>query len=114
MGTNRQLIRQDLQAKKDPVLYGAMAKVIIDHGLMNLPFIKRHCRDYDKFIATVLNYDLLEAAEGCGVRADLIESAALAYARARYASIPYSTGLEYEDTDSIKSIVNLCLLSGQI
>jgi len=98
----------------DSLLYGAMAKVIVDHGLMNLPFIKKHCRDYDKFIATVVNYDLLEAAEACGVHADLIEAAALAYARAGSAAILYSTGLEYGDTDSIKAMVNLCLLSGHI
>jgi len=98
----------------DSLLYGAMAKVIVDHGSMNLPFIKKHCRDYDKFIAKVLEYDLLEAAEVCGVRADLIEAAALAYAGARSAAILYSTGLEYGDTDSIKAMVNLCLLSGQL
>lgn len=98
----------------DALLYCAMAKVIVDHGLMNMPFIKKYCRDYDKFMKAILRYDLLEAASDCGVRADLIEEAALAYARAGSASILYSTGLEYGITDAIKAIVNLCLLTGQI
>jgi formate dehydrogenase (coenzyme F420) alpha subunit len=98
----------------DALLYEAMAKVIVDHGLMNLPFIKKYCRDYDRFLSTIIKYDLLEAAEVCGVHADLIESAALAYAGAKTASILYSTGLEYGDTEGIKAMVNLCLLCGHI
>ena len=31
----------------DVTLYGAMAKVIVDRGLRDLPFIRAHCRDYD-------------------------------------------------------------------
>ena len=98
----------------DALLYGAMTKVIVDHGLMNLPFIKAHCVDYDKFLSTIINFDLLEAAEICGVHADLIEEAALAYARAGAAALLYSTGLEYGATDAIKAMVNMCLVSGQL
>jgi formate dehydrogenase (coenzyme F420) alpha subunit len=98
----------------DALLYNAMAKVIVDHGLMNIPFIKKHCRNYDHFLNTIIECDLLEAAESCGVHADLIESTALAYAGARTASILYSTGLEYGDTEAIKAMVNLCLLCGHI
>ena len=39
------------QARHARVLYGAMAKVIVDRGLMNLPFIKAHCRGYEAFLA---------------------------------------------------------------
>jgi predicted molibdopterin-dependent oxidoreductase YjgC len=98
----------------DALLYGIMAKVIVDHGLMNLPFIKKYCRNYDKFLSTIVEYDLLEAAEECGVHADLIETAALAYAGARTASILYSTGSEYGDAEAIRAMVNLCLLCGHI
>ena len=47
----------------EPVLYGAMAKVIVDRGLVNLPFIKAHCRGYEAFLARVRDYDLLAAAD---------------------------------------------------
>ena len=60
------------------------------------------------------DYDLLQAAEGCGVPADLIEAAALAYGRARSAAILYSTGIEARDEDSIRGIINLALLTGNL
>ena len=69
-----------LKPGTEPVLYGAMAKVIVDRGLLNLPFIKAHCRGYEEFLARVRDYDLLAAAGACGVAADQIEAAALAYA----------------------------------
>jgi predicted molibdopterin-dependent oxidoreductase YjgC len=98
----------------ETLLYGAMAKVIVDHALMDLPFIKAHCDDYEAFLAKVSEYDLLAAAEGCGVSAEMIEAVALAYARAKSAAILYSTGAETRDADTAKAIVNLALLTGQI
>ncbi len=97
-----------------PVLCGAMAKVIVDHGLANLPFMKAHCRGYEEFLARVRDYDLLAAAESCGVAAELIEAAALAYGGARSAAILYSTGIEARDEEPVQAIVNLALLTGQI
>ena len=103
-----------LKPGTEPVLYGAMAKVIVDRGLMNLPFIKAHCRGYEDFLARVRDYDLLAAADSCGVPADQIEAAALAYARARSAAILYSTGIEVRDAAPVEAIVNLALLTGQL
>jgi predicted molibdopterin-dependent oxidoreductase YjgC len=103
-----------LKPGTEPVLYGAMAKVIVDRGLMNLPFIKANCRGYEEFLVRVRDYDLLAAAESCGVAADQIEAAALAYARARSAAILYSTGIEARDAAPVEAIVNLALLTGQL
>jgi predicted molibdopterin-dependent oxidoreductase YjgC len=96
----------------ESLLYGALAKVIVDRGLMNLPFVKARCEGCEAFLARVRDYDLLQAAEGCGVPAELIEAAALAYGRARSAAILYSTGVEARDEDSIRGIINLALLTG--
>ena len=98
----------------ETLLYGAMAKVIVDRGLMNLPFIKDNCRGYSAFLANVHDYDLLEAAEACGARADLIEAVALSYVRAKSAAILYSTGIEARDAETVEAVVNLVLLAGQI
>ncbi len=103
-----------LKPGTDALLYGAMAKVIVDRGLMNLKFIKAHCRDYDAFLAQAQEYDLLAAAETCGVPAELIEAAALAYARAKSAALLYSTGIEARGKESIRAIVNLILLTGHL
>ena len=103
-----------LKPGTEALLYGALAKVIVDRGLMNLPFINAHCRGAKAFLASARDYDLLAAAEGCGVRADLIEAVALAYARARSAAILYSTGTEARDAEAVQALVNLVLLTGQI
>ncbi|MFI5106848.1 MAG: molybdopterin oxidoreductase family protein, partial [Terriglobales bacterium] len=91
-----------------------MAKVIVDRGLMRLPFIKARCRDYDDFLAAVYQYDLLRAAEGCGVPANLIEAAAMAYGSASSAALLFSTSMEDRTRDSIRAVVNLALLTGNL
>lgn len=98
----------------EALLYGAMAKVIVDHGLMNMPFIKAHCSDYEAFLSQVKEYDLMASAQGCGVSPDEIEAAAVAFARAKSASILYSTGADTRDAETIKAVVNLALLTGQL
>ncbi len=103
-----------LKPGTEALLYGALAKVIVDRGLMNLPFMNAHCRGAEAFLTSVQDYDLLAAAEGCGVRAELIEAVALAYARAGSAAILYSTGTEARDAEAVEAIVNLVLLTGQI
>jgi predicted molibdopterin-dependent oxidoreductase YjgC len=98
----------------EAVLYGAMAKLIVDHGLMDLAFIKANCSDYDSFLAQAKQYDLIAAAQTCGVPAEQIEAVAVAYAKSKSSAILYSTGAETRDSDSIRAAVNLALLAGQI
>jgi predicted molibdopterin-dependent oxidoreductase YjgC len=98
----------------ESLLYGALAKVIVDCGLMNSPFVKARCEGFDAFLARARDYDLAQAAEGCGVPAAQIEAAALAYGRARAAAILYSTGVEARAEESIRGIINLALLTGNI
>lgn len=103
-----------LKPGTDVSLYGAMAKVIVDRGLMNLPFIKAHCRNYEAFLDKVREHDLMRTADECGVPADLIEAAALAYAQAGAAAWLYSTGIESRSAESIREIVNLALLTANV
>lgn len=95
-------------------LYGAMAKVIVDRGLMNLPFIKAHCTHYEEFLREIQAYDLISVAESCGVPAEDIERAAIAYATAPSAAILYSTGVAARGKGSIGALVNLALLTGNL
>jgi formate dehydrogenase (coenzyme F420) alpha subunit len=103
-----------LKSGTEVLLYGAMAKVIVDRGMMNLPFIKARCRNYETFLARLMDFDLLMAADRCGVRADLIEQAAIAYAGAKSVALLYSTGIEARDAETVESLVNLALLTGNI
>lgn len=103
-----------LRPGTDVLVYGAMAKVILDRGLMRQAFINAHCRDYEALVSAIRGFDLLAAAEASGVAPELIEGAALAYARAGAAAWLYSTGVEARSEESIRSLVNLALLTGQI
>jgi len=103
-----------IKPNAEALLYGAIAKVIVDRGLENLPFIQARCQNHDEFLAQIRNYDLLEAAEGCGVEASLIEAAAIAYAQAKSAALLYSTSMEERTQDSIRAVVNLALLTGNL
>ncbi len=120
VGTRRHRVAESadlfvqIKPNMEALLYGAMAKVIVDHGLMDLGFINTRCRNYDAFLAQVRQYDLLRAAEGCGTSPDLIEAAALMYAQAHSAALMYSTSMEERTADSIRAVVNLALLTGNI
>jgi predicted molibdopterin-dependent oxidoreductase YjgC len=95
-------------------LYGAMAKVILDRGLANLAFIKTRCRNYEDFLRQVRDYDLLQAAEVCGVPAEMIERAAVTFAAARAACVLYSTSMEARSRETIRAVVDLVLLTGSL
>ena len=95
-------------------LYGAMAKVIMDRGMMNHNFIKTRCSDYEKFLSHIETFDLLLAADRCGVSPEMIEQAAITYAAASAAMILYSTGAEASGVEPIQSMVNLTLLTGNL
>jgi len=120
IGERRQRVAENadwflqLNPGTEALLYGAMAKVVIDHGLVDQSFAKGRCADYESFAAQVKGYDLLAIATTCGVPAEQIEAAAIAFAKAKSAAILYSTGADARDPDSIKALVNLALLTGQI
>ena len=103
-----------IRPNTESLLYGAMAKVIEDRGLMNLPFIKSRCRDYQPFLAQLRRYDLVHAAEGCGVSSELIEAAALAYAGARSAAVLYSSSMGETSEQNVRALINLVLLTGNL
>ncbi len=98
----------------EELLYGALAKVIVDRGLMNSAFIRRHCRDYEAFLAEVRLYDVAEASASCGVPPELIEQAAQMFARAQGAAVLYPTGMDSHTRDHVRALVNLVLLTGNV
>jgi predicted molibdopterin-dependent oxidoreductase YjgC len=95
-------------------LYGAMAKVIVDRGLMNLEFIRHRCNAFEIFLKNIESFDVLQAASISGLSPDTIEQAAVTYAKASKAMILYSTGAEASGRDQIHSMANLILLTGNI
>lgn len=98
----------------ESMLYGGIAKVIVDRGLLDAAFIKAHCENYDAFLQQIHQYDLLESAEACDVSAELIEEAAIIYAQAKAAALLYSSSMQERTRESIQAVVNLVLLTGNL
>lgn len=120
VGTRRHRVAENadiflqIRPGTEATLYGAIAKVILDRGLVDLDFIKAHCRGYEDFARQAAQYDLLQAAEVCGAPSELIEAAASAYAAAQAATVLYSTSMEARSRDSIRAVLNLALLTGNL
>ena len=95
-------------------LYGAIAKVIIDRGLIDREFIDQRCVGFQPFIRNMQFFDVFDAAQRCGIEHEMIEKAALAIAQTKPASLLYSTGAEANGLQVLRSMVNLVLLTGNL
>ncbi|HXZ34339.1 MAG TPA: molybdopterin-dependent oxidoreductase [Terriglobales bacterium] len=103
-----------IRPNTERMLYGGIAKVIVDRGLLNAAFIKARCENFQAFLQQIHQYDLLESAEACDVPAQLIEEAAIAYAQAKSAAVLYSSSMQERTKESIQAVVNLVLLTGNL
>jgi len=103
-----------IRPNTESMLYGGIAKVIVDRGLLDAAFIKTRCENYDTFLQHIHQYDLLESAEACDVPAALIEEAAIIYAQAKSAALLYSSSMQERTKESIQAVVNLALLTGNL
>jgi len=95
-------------------LYAAMAKVIVDRGIMDLAFIRSHCEGYEHFLQNIQSFDLLLAARRCDVPPLLIEEAAAQFATLKPGVLLYSTGAEARGKKHLHAMVNLVLLTGNL
>lgn len=95
-------------------LYAAMAKIIIDRGLIDFDFISSRCKKYEEFLKNIQSFDLLFAARHCDIDASLIEQAALMYADNKPGMLLFGAGAEDIGADALSAMVNLALLTGNI
>ena len=100
----------------DIALANAMAREIIHAGLANDAFIKRATTGFDAYRDTVERYTLEFAERETGVPADVIQRAALAYARADRAIICWTLGIteHHNAVDNVLALINLALLTGHV
>ncbi len=100
----------------DVFLLNAMAKVIVDEGLVDRRFIEAHTEGYAAFCANLENFPLDEAERVTGVPAGDIRTAAIWYAQTRKAGIYYTLGITEHShgTDNVYSLANLVLMTGHL
>lgn len=100
----------------DVALLMGMARVIADGGLIDEPFIKTRCENYDAFLRSLRAFDLAFIEQVTGVPKDDIIEAARIYATKKPATILYAMGITQHShgTDNVMAVANLAMLTGNV
>jgi predicted molibdopterin-dependent oxidoreductase YjgC len=100
----------------DISLANAIAREIIEAGLVNQAFVDRATTGFDAYAATVKPYTLERAECDTGVPAELIQRLAHDYARADRAQICWTLGIteHHNAADNVFALINLALLTGHV
>ena len=100
----------------DVALLNAIAKVIIDEGLMDTEYVRRKTENFNVLPLSLEKYSPEFAETVTGVPAEKIRQAAHLYAAATKSSIVYGSGIAGHESgrESIKALVNLAELTGNI
>ena len=105
-----------LRIGTDTYLFNAMAKVIIDEGLVDQEFLDTRTEGFEELKAHVQKFTLSEAEKITGVPAELIRETAVGYASAERAGIYYTLGVTEHicGVGNVQSLCNLALLTGNL
>jgi formate dehydrogenase major subunit len=100
----------------DIPLLNAMAKVIIDEGLVDGPFLAERTEGYDALTAHLADVDVAANAELAGVDPETLREAARAYGAADRAAAFTGMGMSQHHcgTDNVHALLNLALLTGNV
>ncbi|MBI5025509.1 MAG: formate dehydrogenase subunit alpha [Nitrospirae bacterium] len=100
----------------DVVLLNSMMNVIINEGLVDIPFIKRRTENFDAFEKVVIKYPPEVAEKITGVPAQDIRKTARIYATEKRAMLFYSMGITQHITgvDNVRACANLCMLTAHV
>ena len=100
----------------DVVVVGAIMNVILNEGLADDNFIKTRTENFEEFKKSLKDFTPEKVENISGIKAADLKEAALAYAKAKNASIFYSMGITQHTTgtDNVLSIANLAMLTGNI
>jgi len=105
-----------LKPGTDVFLLNAMAKVIVDEGLIDRDFIAKHTHSFEALQENLKAFPLDEAERVTGVPAADIRQAAIWYAETKKAGIYYTLGITEHShgTDNVYSLANLVLMTGHL
>ena len=100
----------------DVFLLNAMARVIVEEGLVDEGFIREHTEGYEALRKNLVNFPLDECERVTGVPAADIRQAAIWYASTTKAGIYYTLGIteHTHGTDNVYSLANLVLMTGHL
>jgi formate dehydrogenase (NADP+) alpha subunit len=100
----------------DVALIMGMARIILEEGLHDSPFIEERCENFEAFKDSLADFPLEKVAQITGVPAEQIVEAAKLYATSKPAAILYTLGIteHTHGTEGVMSLANLAMLTGNI
>ena len=105
-----------LRPGSEVMLLGAMAKVIVDEGLLDEEFVRGRTEGFEEFRESLKLFSLERVQDITGVPAEDIRNAALLYARAERSAILYAMGITQHShgTQNVLAVADLAMLTGNI
>jgi anaerobic selenocysteine-containing dehydrogenase len=105
-----------VRPRSDIALLNGMLKVIIDEGLVDHDYVAAHTEGFEELAAHVAAWDLPRVAADCGVPAEQIRAAALAFGRAERGFVAWTMGVNHsvQGTETVTLLNTLCLVTGNV
>ncbi len=105
-----------LRPGTDAVLFGAMARHLVDAGRFDRGFVERRAEGFEEWWQSARAYTLEFAEETTGVPAARIREAAERYADARAAASYWAMGITQHahGTENVQALINLAVVAGQL
>ncbi len=105
-----------VRPRTDITLLNGMLKLLIDERLVDREYISAHTEGFEALAAHVAPYSLDQVAEVCGVDAELIREATLAFGRARRGFVAWTMGVNHsvQGVETVTLLNTLCLVTGNI
>ncbi|MGI8686338.1 MAG: molybdopterin oxidoreductase family protein [Acidimicrobiales bacterium] len=105
-----------VRPRSDIALVNGMLKVIIDEGLVDRAYVDAHTEGFAELAEHVAAYDLDRVATDCGVPAEQVREAALAFGRAERGFVAWTMGVNHsvQGTETVTLLNTLCLVTGNV
>jgi len=109
-------IHLPVRPRTDITLLNGMLKLLIDEDLVDHDYVAVHTEGFDELAAHVASYDLARVAAECGVDAEKIRAATLAFGRAERGFIGWTMGVNHsvQGTETVTLLNTLCLVTANV
>ena len=105
-----------VRPRTDITLLNGMLKLLVDEDLIDHEYVRAHTEGFDELVAHVAAYDLDRVTAECGVPAELVREATLAFGRAERAFVGWTMGVNHsvQGTETVTLLNTLCLVTGNV
>ncbi len=100
----------------DVAMLNGIMHVILDEGLQNDDYIKKHTEDFEFMKEHLKDYSPEKVAPICGIDAETLRTVARLYATSKASMIFWGMGISQHihGTDNSRCLISLALMTGQI